>query len=146
MAEVSNQLTAGQPAERGNEMANEKAVDPKPKGLHEDRSELWYVCTGIVNNHETGDDLKQMALGIREQLRLEARVNELTELFYEMRGQRDKAFLDIARWVQLAKYQRVFFANNHPAGRDAGPCPTDAAISASEKLIGREIAYPSANQ
>lgn len=36
------------------------------------------------------DDLKQMALGIREHLRLEARVNELTELFYSVKAERDK--------------------------------------------------------
>lgn len=71
-------------------MATDLPVDPCPTGLYDDRKELWYCCTGIVNFHETGDDLKQMALGIRQQLRLEARVNELTELFYAVKAERDK--------------------------------------------------------
>jgi hypothetical protein len=126
-------------------MSTNMPVDPKPAGLHEDRAELWYLATGIINSHETGDDLKQMALGIRQQLRLEARTNELTELFYEVKGQRDKAFLDIAHWVQLAKYQRDWFRNNHNDGINAGPCPTDAKIAASEKMIGRTVGYPAAD-
>lgn len=107
---------------------SDKPVDPKPAGLADDRAELWYACTGIVNSHEAGSDLKQMALQIRQQLRLEATVNE--------------AFKDIAQWVQLAKYQREWFFHNDPAKMDAAPCPTDAAIAASEKLIGREVGYP----
>lgn len=71
-------------------MPSDLPVDPCPTGLYDDRSELWSCCTGIVNSHETGDDLKQMALGIREHLRLEARVNELTELFYSVKAERDK--------------------------------------------------------
>ena len=73
-------------------------VDPAPTGLYDDRRELWYCCTGIINSHETADDLKQMALGIRQQLRLEARVNELTELFYMVKEQRDR-FLGFCRIV-----------------------------------------------
>lgn len=75
-----------------------RPVDPCPVGLHDDRKELWYCCTGIVNSHETGNDLKQMALSIRQQLRLEARVNELTELFYSVKEQRDR-FLAFCRTV-----------------------------------------------
>lgn len=50
---------------------------------------------------------------------------------------------DVAYWVQLAKYQRHWFENSHNEGKNAGPCPTDAAIAASEKLIGRVVACPS---
>lgn len=71
-------------------MATDLPVDPCPAGLYDDRKELWYCCAGIVNHHETGDDLKQLALVIRQQLRLEARVNELTELFYSVKAERDK--------------------------------------------------------
>lgn len=75
-----------------------RPVDPCPHGLYDDRKELWYCCTGIINSHETGTDLKQMALGIREQLRLEARVNELTAMFYQTKEQRDR-FLAFCRVV-----------------------------------------------
>lgn len=51
---------------------------------------------------------------------------------------------DIAHWVQLAKYQRDWFKANNTAGTNAVTCPTDAAIAASEKLLGREIGYPNA--
>lgn len=71
-------------------VGGELPVDPVPTGLYDDRRELWYCCTGIVNSHEAGNDLKQMALGIRQQLRLEARVNELTELFYAVKADRDE--------------------------------------------------------
>lgn len=43
---------------------------------------------------------------------------------------------DIREWVQIAKYQRQWFQENHTAGKDAGPCPTDAGIRKSEQLIG----------
>lgn len=79
-------------------MTTEKPVDPKPPGLYDDRAELWYVATGIINSHETGDDLKQMALGIRQQLRLEARVNELTELFYQVKAERDALIRACQSW------------------------------------------------
>jgi hypothetical protein len=84
-------------------MPNNLPVDPCPAGIYDDRKELWYCCTGIVNHHETGDDLKQMALGIRQQLRLEARVNELTELFYSVKAERDKLKAAIKKhWSQKA--------------------------------------------
>ena len=51
---------------------------------------------------------------------------------------------EIAAWTQLAKYQRDWFALNHPAGNNAGPCPTDAAIEQSETILGREIGHPPA--
>ena len=47
---------------------------------------------------------------------------------------------DIAEWVQLAKYQRQWFVQNHPDGKNAGPCPTDAAIQKSERLLYGEPA------
>jgi hypothetical protein len=109
-------------------MATERPVDPKPAGLNDDRAEVWYLCTGIVNSHETGDDLKRIALHIREQLRLEAKVNVLIQ--------------DVANWVQLAKYQREWFYHNDPKNVDAAPSPKIAAIEASEKLIGRKVGYP----
>lgn len=45
---------------------------------------------------------------------------------------------DVAQWVQLAKYQRDWFGKNHADGKNAGPCPTDAAIQKSERLLGRD--------
>lgn len=43
---------------------------------------------------------------------------------------------DVAEWLQLARYQRNWFEKNHPDGKNAGPCPTDAAIRKSENLLG----------
>lgn len=51
---------------------------------------------------------------------------------------------DIAHWVQLAKAQRDWFEEHGPHGKSTCVCPTDAAIEASEKLLGRTIAYPKA--
>lgn len=53
---------------------------------------------------------------------------------------------EVALWVQLAKYQRDWFEKNHPAGKNAGPCPTDAAIKSSERLLGREVGHPKASK
>lgn len=53
---------------------------------------------------------------------------------------------EVALWVQLAKYQRDWFELNHPAGKNAGPCPTDAAIARSERLLGRTIGHPPASK
>lgn len=73
----------------------------------------------------------------------------IDQLFLELsqftRAKTDKQIAlerDLAEWVQLAKYQRDWFSLNHPAKTNAGPCPTDAAIQQSEKLLGREIGYP----
>lgn len=84
---------------------SEPPVDPCPNGLYDDRKELWYCCAGIVNNHETGDDLKQMAFSIRQQLRLEARVNELTELFYSVRSERDKLLHQVNKLIESCYYR-----------------------------------------
>ena len=62
----------------------------------------------------------------------------------ELRRELAAVKLDVVEWVQLAKYHRDWFAKNHADGKNAGPCPTDAAIEASEKLLGREIGYPTA--
>ena len=42
---------------------------------------------------------------------------------------------DLSYWLQLAKYQREWFHCNHEAGTNAGPCPTDAGIDATERLL-----------
>jgi len=47
---------------------------------------------------------------------------------------------DVAEWLQLAKHQRSWFGANHPDGKNAGPCPTDAAIQKSERLLYGEPA------
>lgn len=88
--EATTPITGGAGMAPASPAAGEQPVDPSPTGLYDDRKELWYCCTGIVNSPETGGDLKQLALGIRQQLRLEARVNELTELFYSMKAERDR--------------------------------------------------------
>jgi hypothetical protein len=71
-------------------MTDTRHTDSPPEGLYDDRSELWRCCTNIINDQQSSNDLKQMALGIRQQLRLEAGVNELTELFYQVREERDR--------------------------------------------------------
>lgn len=53
---------------------------------------------------------------------------------------------EVALWVQLAKYQREWFQKNHPSGKDAGPCPTDAAIKQSERLLGWTVGHPPASK
>lgn len=54
----------------------------------------------------------------------------------EIRGAIGNLKQDIREWIQIAKYQRQWFQDNHTAGKDAGPCPTDAGIRKSEQLIG----------
>lgn len=59
-------------------------VDPRPEGLPEDRSELWYVCSGIVNGQDFGDEVKLTALWLRGHLRLEAKASSQAALVDEL--------------------------------------------------------------
>jgi len=67
-------------------MTSERPVDPMPKGLPDDRAELWYVCTGTINSHEPSDEVKLMALGIKRQLELEARAYHAERQVAELRA------------------------------------------------------------
>ena len=67
---------------------------------------------------------------------------ELSQFTTAETARESRLYKDIARWVQLAKYQRQWFIENHPDGKNAGPCPTDAAIEKSERLLQRDAARP----
>lgn len=99
-----------------------RPVDPKPAGLPEHRAELWYLCTGTINSHEIADDTKQMALWIVQQLRLEARVEELTELLYKAKEENGKAAWALSRRQNESDDWRVNKKIKNKLSGDIGKC------------------------